>query len=106
MITTKITVLSVIAVAMLGTASFADGTSCFIECEPPDPPRTYNPGNGKEVGNSPWDGITGNSGRNTSEGNRGAPPAAPMYVNDQDYDTPYPQPGGKDETGPSNANKD
>jgi len=86
---------------MLGTASFAEGedeppVGCLNECEEPSGPG--NPGNGKPVGNSPWDGITGNSGNNG-----GGPDAAPM--NGQRSDTPYAQPGGKG-NGPSNANKD
>ena len=97
MIKTKITVLSAIAVAMLGLASPVAACACE-----PSPPEAGNPGNGKYVGNSPWDGITGNSGRNGVN----APSAGPMHENDQDDDTSYPQPGGKDETGPSNANKD
>ena len=87
---TKFTVLSAIAVAMLGTASFADGgTGCGDTCEP----VAGNPGNAKPVGNSPWDGITGNSGNNNP-----GPSAAPM--NGQRTDTPFAQPGGKGD-GPS-----
>lgn len=93
----KITVLGAIAVAMLGTVSFAEGVViCDDGCD--EPPAFGNPGNGKEVGNSPWDGITGNSGNNG-----GGPRAAPM--DGQRSDTPFAQPGGKG-NGPSNANKD
>ena len=61
---TKITLLSAIAVAMLGTASFAEGDPV---CE------RANPGNGKCVGGAPFDGITGASGNNG-----GGPPADTM----------------------------
>lgn len=88
---TKITVLSAIAVAMLGTASFAENFE--------QPPEEFgNPGNAKPVGNSPWDGITGNSGNNNP-----GPVAAPM--DGQRPDTPYAQPGDKG-NGPSSANQD
>jgi hypothetical protein len=93
---TKITVLSAIAVAMLGTASFAvdePPIGCLSDCEPSG---LGNPGNGKEVGRSPWDGITGNSGRNGIN----APSAGPINENGQAVDTPFPQPGGKGD-GPS-----
>ncbi|HEV8035851.1 hypothetical protein [Yoonia sp.] len=83
----------------LASASFADG--CLIDCDPPSPkpeePEGGNPGNAKPVGNSPWDGITGNSGNNNP-----GPRAAPM--DGQRTDNPFPQPGGKGD-GPSNANK-
>ena len=61
--------------------------------EPPEEPAGGNPGNAKPVGNSPWDGITGNSGNN-----RPGPDAAPM--DGQRSDSPYAQPGGKGD-GPS-----
>lgn len=61
-------------------------------------PSGGNPGNAKPVGNSPWDGITGNSGNNNP-----GPGAAPM--DGQRTDNPYAQPGGKGD-GPSNANQD
>ncbi|WP_157058977.1 hypothetical protein [Loktanella sp. 5RATIMAR09] len=83
----------------LASASFAEG--CVTDCEPPPPPTEEpeggNPGNAKPVGNSPWDGITGNSGNNNL-----GPRAAPM--DGQRTDTEFPQPGGKGD-GPSNANK-
>lgn len=87
---TKITVLSAIAVAMLGTASFAveepeePPVGC-LECEPSG---LGNPGNAKPVGNSPWDGITGNSGKNLNN----TPRATPMDGQEEDD---YEQPGGK-----------
>ena len=90
---TKITVLSAFAFAIIGTASFALNVPC--DCEEP---AGGNPGNAKPVGNSPWDGITGNSGNNNP-----GPSATPM--DGQRRDTPYAQPGGKG-NGPSNANKD
>ena len=63
----------------------------------PDPtPTGQNPGNGKPVGNSRFDGITGNSGQN--DPNRGSPRATPM---DGQRDDRGPQPGGGD--GPSNG---
>ena len=97
----KFTVLSAIAVTMIGTAGFAgeDGDECIPDCEPPAD-TAGNPSNGKPVGNSPWDGITGNSANNS--GGSGAPIAATM--NGQRSDTPYAQPGGKG-NGPSSANK-
>lgn len=86
---------------------------CTSECEPPPPPPPppgckgkdcrpekpvgQNPGNGKPVGNSPFDGITGNSGKN--DANKGSPPAGPM---DGQRDDQGPQPGGGQ--GPSDAN--
>jgi hypothetical protein len=95
---TKITVLSAIAVAMFGLAGPA--AACTppdpTGCEPPPPPEEPaggNPGNAKPVGNSPWDGITGNSGNNNP-----GPSAAPM--DGQRTDTPFAQPGGKGD-GPS-----
>ena len=92
----KITVMSAFAFTLVGTASFA------IDDNPPPPcdceePAGGNPGNAKPVGNSPWDGITGNSGNNNP-----GPRATPM--NGQRSDNPYAQPGGKG-NGPSNANK-
>ncbi|SIT77391.1 hypothetical protein SAMN05421665_0560 [Yoonia rosea] len=99
---TKITVLSAIAAMALGfgTASYAecvDGS-----CEDPETPveTRGNPGNAKPVGNSPWDGITGNSGNNNP-----GPRAGTMDGQRPDFDddNPYDQPGGK--TSPSNANK-
>lgn len=89
---TKITVLSAVAVAMLGLA----GPAAACDCEPE--PEFGNPGNAKEVGKSPWDGITGNSGNNNP-----GPKAAPM--DGQREDTPFAQPGGKGD-GPSSANKE
>lgn len=93
---TKITVLSAFAFAIIGTASFAtdEPPQCTDTCEEPG----GNPGNAKPVGNSPWDGITGNSGNNNP-----GPSATPM--DGQRPDTPYAQPGGKGD-GPSNANND
>ncbi|PUB12058.1 hypothetical protein [Yoonia sediminilitoris] len=88
---TKITALSAIAVAMLGTASFADGEPP-VDCECEEP-AGGNPGNAKPVGNSPWDGITGNSGKNREN----TPRATPM---DGQEDDEYEQPGGKG-VGPS-----
>lgn len=97
---TKLTALGAVAVLAfsLGTPSFVG--ACGGDCPPPPPPEETggNPGNGKPVGNSPWDGITGNSGNNNP-----GPRAAPMEG--QEPDSPYPQPGGKG-NGPSNANKD
>jgi hypothetical protein len=75
----KITVLSAIAVAMLGTASFADGGG-GSDCD------RQNPGNGKCVGGAPFDGITGASGNNG-----GGPPADTM---DPQRPDDGPQPGG------------
>jgi len=98
---TKISVLSAIAVAMLGTASFAvdDGPTCLSdECEP----AGGNPGNGKPVGNSPWDGITGNSARNDNFA--GSPRAATMNPQRDDSNGDWIQPGNKG-TDSSNANK-
>lgn len=60
-----------------------------------------NPGNGKHVGNSPFDGITGNSGKNNQ--NKGAPSAGPMSGQEDDTSTNQPAGGGADGTG-SNAN--
>ncbi len=97
----KTTMLSTFTVISLGlaSASFADG--CPDGCPPPPPPpeepEGSNPGNAKPVGNSPWDGITGNSGNNDP-----GPRAAPM--DGQRTDNPFPQPGGKGD-GPSTANK-
>ena len=87
--------------ALLASATIA--AACPEGCEPPPPPppeepSAGNPGNAKPVGNSPWDGITGNSGNN-----RPGPDATPMEG--QRADNPYAQPGGKGD-GPSNANKD
>ena len=98
---TKITVLSAIAVTMLGLAGPAAACSETDPCPPPPPPEEPvggNPGNALPVGNSPWDGITGNSANNG-----GGPNAAPM--DGQRPDTPYAQPGDKGD-GPSSANKD
>ena len=71
------------------------------EPEPPAPPEPeepsgQNPGNNKDVGNSPFDGITGNSGNN---GDR-TPPGGPMEGGEDDIGE---QPGWKG-NGPSNAN--
>ena len=68
------------------------------EPEPPAPeePSGQNPGNNKDVGNSPFDGITGNSGNN---GDR-TPPGGPMEGGEDDIGE---QPGWKG-NGPSNAN--
>jgi hypothetical protein len=71
------------------------------EPEPPNPPEPedptgQNPGNNKDVGNSPFDGITGNSGNN---GDR-TPNAGPMEGGEDDEGE---QPGFKG-NGPSNAN--
>ena len=71
------------------------------EPEPPEPPEPedpsgQNPGNNKDVGNSPFDGITGNSGNN---GDR-TPNAGPMEGGENDEGE---QPGFKG-NGPSNAN--
>jgi len=96
--TTKITVLSAIAVTMLGTASFADDTStpsCTKFCG-------GNPGNGLPEGNSPWDGITGNSARNDNFA--GSPRAATMNPQRDDSNGDWIQPGNKG-TDSSNANK-
>jgi uncharacterized membrane protein YgcG len=83
--------------------------SCTTNCEPPEPPSCkgsscnpsqptgQNPGNGKPVGNSPHDGITGNSGKN--DAGRGSPKADPM---DGQRDDKGAQPGGGQ--GPSDAN--
>ena len=73
---TKITVLSAFAIAIIGTASLAT--------------ERGNPGNAKPVGNSPYDGITGNSGNNTY--NRGTPGSGRAPMEDQQYDK-YWQPG-------------
>lgn len=89
----KVTALSTVALAMLATASFA----IVPDPEPEPEPSAGNPGNAKPVGNSPWDGITGNSGNNNP-----GPSASPM--NGQRADAPYAQPGGKGD-GPSNSNK-
>ena len=93
----KILAISAFAVLSLGaaTASYAE---CVDGCEPVDDPAGGNPGNGKPVGNSPWDGITGNSGNNNL-----GPRAAPM--DGQRSDNPFAQPGGQGD-GPSDANKD
>ena len=68
------------------------------EPEPPTPeePSGQNPGNNKDVGNSPFDGITGNSGNN---GDR-TPPGGPMEGGEDDIGE---QPGWKG-NGPSNSN--
>lgn len=97
----KTTVLSAIAVAMLGTAGFANDVPCLDDTCPPqeppsDEPEFGNPGNAKPVGNSRWDGITGNSGNNNP-----GPGAAPMEDQRDDLGA---QPGGKG-VGPSTANK-
>ena len=55
---TKSLLLSAFAIAMLSGPAFA------IDPEPPQDPVGGNPGNAKPVGNSPWDGITGNSANN------------------------------------------
>ncbi|PXW70595.1 hypothetical protein C7964_102489 [Loktanella sp. PT4BL] len=91
----KTTMLSTFTVMSLGlaSASFADG----CPCPPPEEPEGSNPGNAKPVGNSPWDGITGNSGNNNP-----GPRAAPMEG--QRTDNPFAQPGDKGD-GPSSANK-
>ncbi|WP_170606177.1 hypothetical protein [Ruegeria arenilitoris] len=93
----KITLLSAFAFAIIGTASYAvdEPPTCESDCEPPSS-EGGNPGNAKPVGNSPWDGITGNSANNG-----GGPPASTM--DGQRPDTPYDQPGGNG-TGPSGAN--
>ena len=93
--------LSAFTVMSLGLASASFAVDCIDGCPPPPPPpeepEGSNPGNAKPVGNSPWDGITGNSGNNNP-----GPGAAPMEG--QRSDTPFAQPGGKG-VGPSNANK-
>ncbi len=98
----KILAISAFAVLSLGagTAVYAEEEveDCRPNCEQPTDPAGGNPGNGKPVGNSPWDGITGNSGNNNP-----GPRAAPM--DGQRSDNPFAQPGGKG-NGPSNANKD
>ena len=93
---TKTTILCAFAFAMIGTASSAvDDPPPPCDCEEP---AGSNPGNGKPVGNSPWDGITGNSGNNNP-----GPNAAPM--DGQRSDNPFAQPGGNG-LGPSSANRD
>jgi hypothetical protein len=66
--------------------------------EPPEPeePSGQNPGNNKDVGNSPFDGITGNSGNNGDK----TPGSGPMEGGEDDEGE---QPGFKG-NGPSNAN--
>lgn len=86
--------LTSILAAVLATAPvYANNT----DPEPPEEPAGGNPGNAKPVGNSPWDGITGNSGNN-------APGPAAATMNGQRSDTPFSQPGDKGD-GPSSANK-
>ncbi|SLN76162.1 hypothetical protein ROG8370_03851 [Roseovarius gaetbuli] len=58
-----------------------------------------NPGNGKPVGGSPWDGITGASGNNDGPNGNGSPSANPM--NGQREDTEENQPPGAGGPGPS-----
>lgn len=72
---------------------------CIVGC---DPVKVLggNPGNGFAVGNSPWDGITGNSHKNDVNGT--SPNSKPM--DGQRDDQPHPQPGGKGNNA-SNANK-
>jgi hypothetical protein len=68
-----------------------------VPVEPePEAPSGTNPGNKFDVGNSPFDGITGNSGNN---GDR-TPNAGPMEGGEDDIGE---QPGFKGD-GPSNAN--
>jgi len=79
---------------------------CTVDCgndpEDPNEPQTCNnPGNGKPVGNSPHDGITGNSGNNDQ--NRGSPSAGPMDGERDDTATNQPSGGGANGGG-SNAN--
>ena len=85
---------SLLAAGMIAAPVYAIDT----DPEPPEEPVAGNPGNAKPVGNSPWDGITGNSGNNNP-----GPGAAPM--DGQRSDNPFAQPGGKGD-GPSNANQD
>ena len=85
---------SLLATVLTTVPVYAVTTEEQCECEDP---AGGNPGNGKPVGNSPWDGITGNSGNNND-----GPAAAPM--DGQRSDTGYAQPGGKGD-GPSSANK-
>ena len=99
---TKITFLSAMSMMALGLAGPAaacgpDDSYPGCNDDSTEEPVGGNPGNAKPVGNSPWDGITGNSANNG-----GGPKAAPM--DGQRPDTPYAQPGGKGD-GPSNANK-
>ena len=91
----KTTILSAFAIAMIGLAGPAAACTEANPCEPEPPttekPELGNPGNGKPVGRSPWDGITGNSARNGAD----RPGAAPMDYDVQRDDTPFEQPGGK-----------
>lgn len=64
---------------------------CTVDCEEVEDVCIGNPGNGKCVGKSPWDGITGNSHKNDTVDE--SPDADTM--DGQRLDTPFLQPGGK-----------
>lgn len=63
---------------------------CTVDCDEVAQVGS-NPGNGMPVGKSPWDGITGNSHKNDTNGT--SPSAGPM--DGQRSDRPYTQPGGR-----------